>query len=242
MYIKKFGGSSLADINRINHVADYLQQCFQKNQRFIVVVSAMGNKTDSLTDLAFTLNDTPPKRELDMLVSVGERISMALLSIALEKRGVPAKSFTGSQSGIITTQIHGSASIKEIKPIRIEETLKQNVVPIIAGFQGVSETSKEITTLGRGGSDLSAVALAAHFQAQCCEIFTDVKGVYSADPKTNQNAEMYSRLSWDELVHKSENGAKVMYFGAAKLAKEHKVPLHIRSSFEMNTQGTVIDS
>ncbi len=242
MFIKKFGGSSLADINRINHVADYLLSCHKKNQKFLVVVSAMGNHTDSLTELAYQLHDSPPTREMDMLVSVGERISMALLSIALQKRGVIAKSFTGSQSGIITTQIHGAASIKEIKPIRIDETLLENIVPIIAGFQGVSETSKEITTLGRGGSDLSAVALAAHFNAECCEIFTDVLGVYSEDPNKNPDATLHPKLSWDELVRKSENGAKVMYSGAAKLAKTHQVPLHIRSSFHTETQGTVVQS
>ena len=240
MLVKKFGGSSLATIERINLVADYLNHCYQKNEKFLVVVSAMGNKNNELVTLAKQLNPSPPRREMDMLVTVGERISMALMCIALHKRDVPALSFTGSQSGIITSENHGSATIKSIKPIRIKEALENRKIPIIAGFQGVSDETKEITTLGRGGSDLSAVALASHFNADFCEIFTDVKGVYDEDPKQNSNAKKFEHLKWNQLHDLSSKGAKVMYKEAAKYAMDKRVPLKIRSSFNFEDHGTVV--
>ncbi len=238
--IQKYGGSSLASPERMEAIAKYIYDCRSKGSQLVIVVSAMGNQTDALIQQAHSIHSQPPARELDMLVSVGERISMAMLSIALHKFGVPAISLTGSQSGILTDSHHGDAKILKINPTRIKEQLAQNKVVIVAGFQGVCPIKKEITTLGRGGSDLTAIALSHALQAKDCHIYTDVSGFHHADPRSFQIPHIMKNISWDFCSTAAIHGANVIHARAAILAQKHKIPFSIRSSFDFKQKGTLV--
>ena len=227
--VQKYGGSSVADVERIRKVAEKVAATRRAGVDVCVVVSAMGHTTDELLALAKHVSPAPPRRELDMLLSAGERISMALLSMALAELGVPAISFTGSQSGIITTDSHSAARILEVRPVRVHEELEKGKVVIVAGFQGVS-TKKEVTTLGRGGSDTTAVALAAALGADC-EIYSDVAGVFTADPRVVPSAARLDALSYEEMQELAQAGAKVLNAQAVEFAKERGIAIHARSTF-----------
>jgi aspartate kinase len=230
LLVQKFGGTSVADPDRIRAVADHVARTRAAGNDVIVAVSAMGKSTDDLLRLAHDVSTNPQGRELDMLLTAGERISMALLSMAVNDLGVPAVSFTGSQAGIVTDTDHGRAKIIEVKGDRIREALARGQVAIVAGFQGVS-TTKEIVTLGRGASDLTAVALAAAFKADVCEIYTDVEGVYTADPRIVSDARRLTRISFEEMLEMAATGGRVLAMRSVELARNHHVPLHVRSSF-----------
>lgn len=230
LIVQKFGGTSVGDVDRIRAVADHVARTKRHGNDVVVVVSAMGKTTDDLIRLAKDVSKSRPGRELDMLLTAGERISMALLCMALSDLGIPASSFTGSQAGIITDTDHTRAKILEIRPDRIKEEIKQGSVPVVAGFQGVS-TSKDVTTLGRGGSDTTAVALAAALGADVCEIYTDVSGVFSADPRVVPDAHKLSGISFDEMLELAASGGRVLALRSVEFAKNHHVPLHVRSSF-----------
>jgi aspartate kinase len=225
--VQKYGGSSVADLERIGRVADKIVAARREGHPVVVVVSAMGKTTDALLSQAREVDPEPPRRELDMLVSTGERVSMALLSIAIQRRGCEAISFTGSQAGIITTDRHFDARIVAMRPFRVEEELERGRVVIVAGYQGVSER-KEITTLGRGGSDTTAVALAAALRAERCEIYSDVDGVYSADPRVVPDARHLPEIDYDTLQTMAESGAKVLNAQAVEWAKRAGVEIHAR--------------
>jgi aspartate kinase len=227
--VQKYGGSSVADVNRIRAVADRVAAARSAGNEVVVVVSAMGDTTDELLALARRVTENPPRRELDMLLSAGERIAMALLSMALNARGVPAVSFTGSQSGIITNDAHANARILEVRPYRIQDELLRGRVVIVAGYQGVSY-KKEITTLGRGGSDTTAVALAAALDAEACEIYSDVDGVYNADPRLVPAARRLSTLSYEEMQELAEAGARVLNAQAVEFAKDRGIALYARAA------------
>lgn len=236
--VKKFGGTSVGDIRKIRNIAQRLHHEMEKDCRYVIVVSAMGNTTDQLTDMAYQLSKKPCKRELDMLLTAGERISMSLLSIALQEFGLVSISFTGSQSGIITNSKHGNARIIDVTAFRIREELVRHKVVIVAGFQGVSR-EKEVTTLGRGGSDTSAVALAAYLKAEKCEIYTDVDGIYSADPRIVKDFLKLDEISYDTVLEMAYGGAKVIHPRAVEFAKKYDIPLEVKSSFTFET-GTFI--
>lgn len=238
LIVQKFGGTSVGTPERIRSVADRIAKIRREGTDLVVVVSAMGHTTDELISLAHQVSERPSYREMDMLLTTGERISMALLSMALADRGVPAISFTGSQSGIITDTSHRRARIKRILGDRIRAALSEGQVPIIAGFQGVSE-NKEITTLGRGGSDTTAVALAAVLNADDCQIFTDVNGVYSADPRIVPNAKFWRTLPFDLMVEMATRGAGVLHPRSVELAKQYGVKLSVKNSLNEN-EGTVL--
>jgi aspartate kinase len=227
--VQKYGGSSVADPVKLGRVADRVAATVALGKRVVVVVSAMGKTTDELLTLARTITPTPPRRELDMLLSCGERISMALLAMALEQRGLGAISFTGSQSGILTNDRHSGARIIEVRPVRIEDELHRDKVVIVAGFQGMSY-KREITTLGRGGSDTTAVALAAALSAEYCEICSDVDGVYSADPRVVPEARRLDELSYDEMQELAEHGAKVLNAQAVEWARRAGIVLYARAT------------
>jgi aspartate kinase len=227
--VQKFGGSSVADVDKIQKVADRVAATKASGKDVVVVVSAMGDTTDELLELARRVSENPARRELDMLLSAGERISMALLSMALNARDVPAVSFTGSQSGIITNDAHTNARIVEVRPYRVQDELARGKVVIVAGYQGVSY-KKEVTTLGRGGSDTTAVALAAALDAEACEIYSDVEGIYSADPRIVPDARRLGELSYEEMQELAEAGAKVLNAQAVEFAKERGIALFARSS------------
>jgi aspartate kinase len=228
--VQKYGGSSVADVERIRRVAERIAATRDKGSQVVVVVSAMGDTTDELLELARKVSPDPHRRELDMLLTAGERISMALLSMALDARGVPAVSFTGSQSGIITDGAHTNARILEVRPIRIHDELRKGKVVIVAGYQGVSR-EREVTTLGRGGSDTTAVALAAALEAEVCEICSDVDGVYTADPRVVPEWKRLSELSHDEMQELSLAGAKVLNAQAVEFARDKGIVIHARSTF-----------
>ncbi|MCK9994899.1 MAG: aspartate kinase [Candidatus Krumholzibacteria bacterium] len=236
--VRKYGGSSLAGIDRIQAVAKDIRRARDQGHQVVVVVSAMGKTTDDLAELARRTNPSPPRRELDMLLSVGERITMSLLSMALAAEGCPAISFTGSQCGIITDNSHNDARILEVKGDRVREALADGFTVVVAGFQGVSR-EREITTLGRGGSDTTAVALAAALQAVRCEILKDVDGVMSADPRLVPDAHRHENLSWDEMRQIASSGCGVVHIRAVEYAAVHQVPLTVRSSFH-DGPGTTI--
>jgi len=238
LIVQKYGGSSLASPRHIQIAADRIKSLKNSGAQVVVVVSAMGHTTDHLLKLASKTVKTPPARELDMLLTAGERVSMSLLAMSLHERQVPAISFTGSQSGIITSSDHSQAKILEIRPQRIQEELEKGKVVIIAGFQGVSR-DKEITTLGRGGSDTTAVALAAALKADQCEILTDVEGIYSADPRLVSGAKLFSHLTYDECLELASLGAK-MQPRSIELAKKFLVPLWIGSSQNSKGIGTKV--
>jgi aspartate kinase len=230
LVVQKYGGTSVGDAQRIRAVADHVARTRADGIEVVVVVSAMGKFTDDLVHLADEVSPTRPPRELDMLLTAGERISMALVCMALAARGVESASFTGSQAGIITDTDHTRAKILEIRPDRIREALDSGLVPVVAGFQGVS-TDRNITTLGRGGSDVTAVALAAALKADVCEIYTDVTGVFSADPRVVPKARRITKVSFDEMLEISATGGRVMMLRSVELARRHGVPIHVRSSF-----------
>jgi aspartate kinase len=235
--VQKFGGTSLADSARIKAVADRVEATRRDGNDVVVVVSAMGETTDQLVSLAAELSDDPSPREMDMLLSAGERISMALLAITLNSRGIPAVSFTGSQAGILTDSSHGSAKILDIKGTRVRDSLAQGRVVIVAGFQGVDPESKEVTTLGRGGSDATAVALAAALGADSVEIYTDVDGVFTADPRIVPEASKLDEVPFDEMLELSAGGAGVLMSRAVEFGRRFEIPIHVRSSFH-DGEGT----
>jgi aspartate kinase len=237
LVVQKYGGSSVADADGIKRVAQRIVATHKAGDRVVVVVSAMGDSTDELIDLANQVSPLPPGRELDMLLTAGERISMALLAMAIANLGLEAQSFTGSQAGVITDSVHGRARIIDVTPGRIATALDGGAIPIVAGFQGVSQTSKDITTLGRGGSDTTAVALAAALRADVCEIYTDVDGVFTADPRIVRVARKIPRLSYEEMLEMAACGTKVLMLRCVEYARRYDVPIHVRSSFS-NKVGT----
>lgn len=234
----KFGGSSVGDTERMKRVAKRIAEKQDEGHKCVVVVSAMGDTTDDLIDQAKLLNENPPAREMDMLMTTGEQISIAMLSMALHQLGREAISFTGWQAGFVTESEHGRARILDIKPARVLEALEADKIVIVAGFQGQSE-SGEITTLGRGGSDTTAVALAGAIKADACEIYTDVDGIYSTDPRIVKVARKLEEISYDEMLELAHLGAAVLHPRAVEYAKHSKVPLIVRSSFNYN-EGTVV--
>jgi aspartate kinase len=227
--VQKYGGSSVADVQRIQKVADKVAAAKRAGKDVVVVVSAMGDTTDDLLALAKQVTDSPARRELDMLLSAGERISMAVLSMALNARGVPAVSFTGSQSGIVTNDAHTNARIVEVRPFRVQDELARGNVVIVAGFQGVSYR-RDVTTLGRGGSDTTAVALAAALDAEACEIYSDVEGVYTSDPRVVPSARRLSEISYEEMQELAESGAKVLNAQAVEFAKDRGIAIYARAT------------
>ena len=237
LVVQKYGGSSVADADGIKRVAQRIVSARKAGDRVVVVVSAMGDSTDELIDLANQVSPLPPGRELDMLLTAGERISMALLAMAIANLGLEAQSFTGSQAGVITDSTHGKARIIDVTPGRIATALDSGAIPIVAGFQGVSQTSKDITTLGRGGSDTTAVALAAALNADVCEIYTDVDGVFTADPRIVAAARKIPWLSYEEMLEMAACGAKVLMLRCVEYARRYDLPIHVRSSFS-NKEGT----
>ncbi|HUC05447.1 MAG TPA: aspartate kinase [Acidimicrobiales bacterium] len=230
LVVQKFGGTSVADAERIRTVADHVARTRREGSDVVVVVSAMGHTTDDLIRLADSVSSVQPRREYDMLVSAGERITAPALCMALAELDVPAMSFTGSQAGIITDTDHSRAKILEIRPDRLRQALDQGCVPVVAGFQGVS-TEHNVTTLGRGGSDTTAVALAAVLGADACEIYTDVTGVFTADPRIVPSAHRIPRISYEEMLEIAATGGRVLALRAAEFARNHHVTLQVRSSF-----------
>ena len=230
LVVQKFGGTSLADADRIRHVAERVSESRDAGNQVVVVVSAMGETTDDLIDLAAAVSDGTHPREMDMLLTAGERISMALVAMAIEDCGVPAVSFTGSQAGILTTADHGEAEIVDITPFRVREALEEGQVVIVAGFQGVSPDSKDVTTLGRGGSDTTAIALAAVLEADVCEIYTDVDGIFTADPRMVPGASRLDEISFDEMHEYAEAGAGVLMPASVEFGRRYLIPIHVRSS------------
>ena len=239
LIVAKFGGSSVADAAGILRVAKRIADTKRAGNEVVVVVSAMGDTTDDLIDLAKQVSPNPPGRELDMLLTAGERISMAVLAMAINDLGFEARSYTGSQAGLITDSSHGKARIVDVTPGRIQEALRENAIPIVAGFQGVSQDTKDITTLGRGGSDLTAVALAAALYADVCEIYTDVDGIFSADPRIAPRARQVPRITYDEMMELAAAGAKVLHLRCVEYAKRFDLPIHVRSSFS-DKEGTFV--
>lgn len=235
--VQKYGGSSVADAASIKRVAQRIVATKKAGNDVVVVVSAMGDSTDELIDLANEVSPLPPGRELDMLLTAGERISMALLAMAIGNLGQEARSFTGSQAGVITDTSHGKAKIIDVTPGRLSTALGEGSIVIVAGFQGVSQTTKDITTLGRGGSDTTAVALAAALNADACEIYSDVDGIFTADPRIVPNAHQISQISYEEALDMAANGAKILHLRCVEYARRYNMPLHVRSSFS-ERQGT----
>ncbi|REF36808.1 aspartate kinase [Thermasporomyces composti] len=241
LVVQKYGGSSVADAQCIKRVAQRIVATKKAGHDVVVVVSAMGDTTDELRDLAQQVSPLPPPRELDMLLTAGERISMALLAMAIANLGQTAKSYTGSQAGVITTNHHGRAKIIDITPGRIRQTLDEGAIAIVAGFQGVSQDTKEITTLGRGASDTTAVALAAALGADVCEIYTDVDGVFTADPRIVPTARRIPQISYAEMLEMAACGAKVLHLRCVEYARRYSVPIHVRSSFSTKPGTWVAD-
>jgi aspartate kinase len=237
LVVQKYGGSSVADADGIKRVAQRIVATRKSGDDVVVVVSAMGDTTDELIDLANQVSPLPPGRELDMLLTSGERISMALLAMAIANLGLRARSFTGSQAGVITDSVHGRARIIDVTPGRIAGALDDGAIPIVAGFQGVSQDSKDITTLGRGGSDTTAVALAAALGANVCEIYTDVDGVFTADPRIVRGARRIPRISYEEMMEMAACGARILHLRCVEYARRYAMPIHVRSSFG-NRAGT----
>jgi aspartate kinase len=236
--VKKFGGTSVGSIERIRHVAKQIALAKQPDDQIVIVVSAMGKTTDELFRLAYQITEHPSRRELDMLLTAGERITMSLLSLALHKEGLSSISFTGSQSGIITDGSHGNAKIQNVNAFRIREELEKDKIVIVAGFQGVS-LAKEITTLGRGGSDTSAVAIASYLKADTCEIYTDVDGVYTADPRIVAHPRLMEVVDFDEMLALAYSGSRVLHPRAVEFAMKYKIPVEVKSSFTF-APGTLV--
>ena len=240
--VHKYGGSSVADAESIKRVAQRIVATKKAGNDVVVVISAMGDTTDELMDLAKQVSPLPPPRELDMLLTSGERISAALLAMAIANLGYEARSFTGSQAGVITTARHGNARIIDITPGRIEDALAEGHVAIVAGFQGVAQDTKDITTMGRGASDTTAVALAAALQADYCEIYTDVDGIFTADPRIVPAAKQIPKISYEEMLEMAACGAKVLHLRCVEYARRYNVPVHVRSSFSQKEGTWVVDA
>jgi aspartate kinase len=239
--VQKYGGSSVADAEGIKRVAQRIVDAKRAGKDVVVVVSAMGDTTDELIDLAQQVSPLPAGRELDMLLTAGERISMALLAMAIGNLGQEARSFTGSQAGVITDSAHGKAKIIDVTPGRIEKAIASGAVAIVAGFQGVSQDTKDITTLGRGGSDTTAVALAAALNAEVCEIYSDVDGVFTADPRIVPSARKRDVISYEEMLEMAACGAKILHLRCVEYARRYQMPIHVRSSFSQKTGTWIAD-
>ena len=239
LVVQKYGGSSVADADRIRRVAERIVETKKQGNDVVVVVSAMGDTTDDLLDLAQQVCPVPPARELDMLLTAGERISNALVAMAVESLGARARSFTGSQAGVITTGTHGNAKIIDVTPTRLQSALAEGDIVLVAGFQGVSQDSRDVTTLGRGGSDTTAVALAAALGADVCEIYTDVDGVFSADPRIVRTARKLDTVTFEEMLELAACGAKVLMLRCVEYARRYNLPVHVRSSYS-DKLGTVV--
>ncbi|MCH1867854.1 aspartate kinase [Nocardioides sp. CFH 31398] len=237
--VQKYGGSSVSDASAIKRVARRIVEAKKAGKDVVVAVSAMGDSTDELLDLASQVSPLPPARELDMLLTSGERISMALVAMAISDLGFSARSFTGSQAGVITDSVHGKAKIIDVTPGRISTALDEGHIVIVAGFQGVSADTKEITTLGRGGTDTTAVALAAALDAEVCEIYTDVDGVFTADPRIVPAARKLDRVTYEEMLELAACGAKILHLRCVEYARNHGIPIHVRSSFSQ-LEGTTV--
>jgi aspartate kinase len=242
LVVQKYGGSSVADADGIKRVAQRIVATRKAGHSVVVVVSAMGDTTDELLDLAAQVSPLPPGRELDMLLTAGERISMALLAMAIANLGLEARSFTGSQAGVITDSTHGKARIIDVTPGRITGALADGAIPIVAGFQGVSQNSKDVTTLGRGGTDTTAVALAAALEADICEIYTDVDGVFTADPRIVRTARRIPWISYEEMLEMAACGAKILQLRCVEYARRYGMPIHVRSSFSNRTGTTISEA
>jgi aspartate kinase len=241
LVVQKYGGSSVADADCIKRVAKRIIETKRAGNEVVVVVSAMGDTTDELIELAQQVSPLPEGRELDMLLTAGERISMALLAMAIGSLGFEARSFTGSQAGVITDRSHGKARIIDVTPGRIRSALDEGAIAIVAGFQGVSQDTKDITTLGRGGSDTTAVALAAALDAEVCEIYTDVDGVFTADPRLVPTARKLNAVRYEEMLELAASGAKILHLRCVEYARRFDVPIHVRSSFS-TLEGTRISN
>jgi aspartate kinase len=239
LVVQKYGGSSVQSAERIKRVAERIVETRNEGNEVVVVVSAMGDTSDELLDLANQVSSQPHQRELDMLLTAGERISNALVAMAVHDLGVDARSFTGSQAGVITTAAHGRARIIDVTPSRVRQALDQDAVALVAGFQGVAQDTKDVTTLGRGGSDVTAVALAAALRADVCEIYTDVDGVYSADPRIVPNARKLETITYEEMLEMAASGARVLMLRCVEYARRNYVPVHVRSSYSRNS-GTMV--
>lgn len=241
LVVQKYGGSSVADAEGIKRVAKRIVEAKKNGHQVVVVVSAMGDTTDELIDLAEQVSPMPAGREFDMLLTAGERISMALLAMAIKNLGHEAQSFTGSQAGVITDSVHNKARIIDVTPGRIRTALDEGNIAIVAGFQGVSQDKKDITTLGRGGSDTTAVALAAALDAEVCEIYTDVDGVFTADPRVVKKAKKIDWISFEDMLELAASGSKVLLHRCVEYARRYNIPIHVRSSFS-GLQGTWVSS
>jgi len=239
LVVQKYGGSSLENADRIKRVAERIVKTRKAGNDVVVVCSAMGDTTDELLDLAQRVNPVPPEREMDMLLTAGERISNSLVAMAISAFGAEALSFTGSQAGVITDSTHGKARIIDVTPSRVQTALDDGFICLVAGFQGVSQDTKDITTLGRGGSDTTAVALAAALGADVCEIYTDVDGVFTADPRIVSNARRLDRVPYEEMLEMAAGGAKVLMLRCVEYARRYGVPIHVRSSYT-NKPGTIV--
>ena len=237
LIVQKYGGSSVADAEGLKRVANRIVATKKAGHQVVVVVSAMGDTTDELLDLANQVSPLPNGRELDMLLTAGERISMALLAMAIGNLGHEARSFTGSQAGVLTTSTHGKARIIDVAPGRITEALNDGAIAIVAGFQGINQETKDVTTLGRGGSDTTAVALAAALEADVCEIYTDVDGIFTADPRVVPSARKLKTVTYEEMLELAASGAKVLHLRCVEYARRYDMPIHVRSSFS-NNEGT----
>ncbi|WUH99292.1 aspartate kinase [Spirillospora sp. NBC_00431] len=242
LVVQKYGGSSVADADGVKRVAQRIVATKKAGNDVVVVVSAMGDTTDDLIDMAKQVSPLPPGRELDMLLTAGERISMALLAMAIANLGHEARSFTGSQAGVITDGSHGKAKIIDVTPGRIRTALDEGSICIVAGFQGVSQGTKDITTLGRGGSDTTAVALAAALDGDVCEIYSDVDGVFTADPRIVPAARKIPKISYEEMLEMAASGAKILHLRCVEYARRYNIPIHVRSSFSQKEGTWVVDS
>lgn len=238
--VQKFGGSSVETTEKLFNICKHITNEYDKGNKVIVVVSAQGETTDKLLRQAKEISTEPPKRELDVLLSVGEQITISKLAMCLEKLGYNAISLTGWQVSIKTNNLHGNADIIKINLDRLIQELNSNKIVIVAGFQGINFENNDITTLGRGGSDTTAVAISAAINAERCDIYKDVDGIYNIDPKINKNAFKYDTISYDDMLNLSNNGAKVLHNKCVKLAKEYNVPIHVKSIFDNSLRGTYI--
>jgi aspartate kinase len=242
LVVQKYGGSSLENAERIKRVAERIVATKKAGNDVVVVCSAMGDTTDELLDLAQQVNPVPPEREMDMLLTAGERISNALVAMAIASLGAEAWSFTGSQAGVVTTSVHGNARIIDVTPSRVTEALEQGYIALVAGFQGVSQDTKDITTLGRGGSDTTAVAVAAALDADVCEIYSDVDGVYTADPRIVSNARKLDTIPYEEMLELAASGSKILHLRSVEYARRYGVPIRVRSSYSDQPGTTVAGS
>lgn len=240
--VQKYGGSSLSTPGKILAIAKSITQQVHKGERFLIIVSAMGDATDELFQMASKITPNPDRREMDMLLTAGERISVALFAMALIEQGTPAISFTGSQAGIITSGDHGDANILEVRPFRVVEEIKKGKVVVLAGFQGVDQKTKDVTTLGRGGSDTTAIAMASYFNCPFCEFMKDTEGVFDRDPKQHSDAKPLPHLTWQQVLHRAERGEPFLHEKAARLALEKKMPLILRHAHRPHGLFTRVES